>query len=483
MRKLLLMMVGGALAIGANAQQNNQTSAPFVISNTQQNSDQYNIVEKGNWDARREAVNKRNMQKGTGAGGERWYDHYAVVNDYFAGGALEQSGNRHVFPIWFDSTATQRFVDQNNQAYYGSTNFMAIAQYIDPITSMMFNDPSFTPNIAITAGNEYFVDSVFIIGAYVREQSQPTNQVDTLIFSVAPQDNNTLYLLGQTNYPKVLTHGYDLKGRFATADTAVRAPLPPNVDSNTRTVLPSDGAIGGRAMWKVPIGDADGDTTNTSSGGRSYTTRPWIQAVGGNSSPTPLKINKGERIAFSVVHKSGGTWTPNVDSVMGLHRFMPVASNTGSGLAMPYYYRQYDDRNMSQLMFRGNYDSFTPTIFVEIFNEMSFSQEFFRMGAYLRCADCEDVSVKNINNTIINQVAVFPNPANNIVTVPFEINQEADVTVSMFNTVGQMVNTKTVDNVYNGKVQFNTADLAAGVYMVTIEANGSRRTGRVVVAH
>ena len=84
--------------------------------------------------------------------------------------------------------------------------------------------------------------------------------------------------------------------------------------------------------------------------------------------------------------------------------------------------------------------------------------------------------------TVTKSVA-FPNPATNELVVAFGTSTAANVTVTLANTVGQTVSTQTLTNTVNGKVTFNVANLADGVYFYTINANGERTTNRVVVAH
>lgn len=462
MRKLLLLMVGGALALGANAQQNNQTAAPFVTKGQQANVavNSPNIVYKDNWKAR---MASGDVKKSTGPGGERWYDHFTLVNTYFVANAFDN--NSFVFPIWFDSTVRQRF---SNGLL--PVNYLSICQVIDPLTSQMFNDPSFTSEIVVGNGNEYEVDSVMIRAAYVREKSQPANQVDTMILSVIPMDNITYYLRSAT-YPNI--------SQYTTNDT-LWAQAPVNVDSVNRAAFPATNAIGGRAFWKVPLTAADGDTPDVNAG--TVSVRSYVFPVeDGNGNYAPLTINKGERFAVTATFKSGGTWNQNVDSVTGLHRFMPIAAQATQGGAMPYYYYDFTERTMSGLMFSTDTSQYSPSVFIETFNTNNFSREFLHVAAHVSCGDCEVLSVANTG--VITSVKAFPNPANNEVFVPFNLKANSNVNVTLTNTVGQTIGSQSFDNVNSGRATFNTANLANGIYFVTVDANGQRETTRVVVAH
>lgn len=95
------------------------------------------------------------------------------------------------------------------------------------------------------------------------------------------------------------------------------------------------------------------------------------------------------------------------------------------------------------------------------------------------------LSVNDVNNIqIVGDV--FPNPANSSVSMAFSLKQASEVNVSVVNTLGQVVKSTSVGVVnanQRKEVAISTSDLAPGVYMYTIEANGQRTTNRFVVAH
>jgi hypothetical protein len=91
------------------------------------------------------------------------------------------------------------------------------------------------------------------------------------------------------------------------------------------------------------------------------------------------------------------------------------------------------------------------------------------------------LSVANVTSKIATNA--YPNPAASEVNVSFTMDNVADATINLTNTVGQVVKTQSFSNVANGQATFSTSDLANGVYMYTVEANGQRETGRVVVSH
>lgn len=92
------------------------------------------------------------------------------------------------------------------------------------------------------------------------------------------------------------------------------------------------------------------------------------------------------------------------------------------------------------------------------------------------------VGINDVNRTAILTKAT-PNPATSDFTVSFTQATPAPAVISITNTVGQVVATQNVGATANGVATFSTANLPSGVYFYSVNANGSRATGRIVVAH
>ena len=77
---------------------------------------------------------------------------------------------------------------------------------------------------------------------------------------------------------------------------------------------------------------------------------------------------------------------------------------------------------------------------------------------------------------------MYPNPATDMTNIEFNITSTSEVTVQVINALGQVVYTNDMGDV-NGaqKVQVNTTDFEAGMYLVQINVNGSVITKRVSV--
>ena len=92
-------------------------------------------------------------------------------------------------------------------------------------------------------------------------------------------------------------------------------------------------------------------------------------------------------------------------------------------------------------------------------------------------------SLKVENKTAAPRINLFPNPANDQLDISFILNSNANVKISVINTIGQVVAVHNIGNVSNGKAVFNTSGFPAGVYLYTLDADGARSTGRFVIAH
>ncbi|GAA4467457.1 hypothetical protein GCM10023093_23430 [Nemorincola caseinilytica] len=103
----------------------------------------------------------------------------------------------------------------------------------------------------------------------------------------------------------------------------------------------------------------------------------------------------------------------------------------------------------------------------------------------IACPTCGVIAATvGINNvTSIEKAAAYPNPATSELNIPFTLSNNANVTVTLSNMLGQVVATQNISNVASGKATFNTSALPAGLYTYAVIANGTRTTGRVAVAH
>jgi Secretion system C-terminal sorting domain len=84
------------------------------------------------------------------------------------------------------------------------------------------------------------------------------------------------------------------------------------------------------------------------------------------------------------------------------------------------------------------------------------------------------------DETLSRSILLAPNPAADFVDVNFDFDKMANITVKIFNTVGQAVLTKKMDTILRGVEKLDISDLKSGLYIVEI-AEGLRHTNKKLV--
>jgi len=96
-----------------------------------------------------------------------------------------------------------------------------------------------------------------------------------------------------------------------------------------------------------------------------------------------------------------------------------------------------------------------------------------------------NVSVPSPNGYFTTAALVaYPNPANQVVNLSFWSGQAQTVTIQLRNSFGSVAysSTQTVAE-GNNDIQINTEELADGVYVLSMDAGGTRRITKVVIKH
>ena len=447
MKKILLLLAAGAVGFSANAQQLQTKSAVF------NNTGAKIPVERTVTIPKRAASSTAVAAKGTAA--PRWYS-YATDIDALNGNTMQG----FVIPMWFDSTVQQTFTSGA-----GSVNFAAASLDYDLVRFNVFNNSALHLNeMMVRATDTITVDSVSFAAVYEQNTNRPSTVVDTLIISVAPSTGR--YTLTKQQYTWVAPYIPNKDTLYAF--TAF------NVDSVNRAAF-SDVAGVNRIMWKMPLTAAMRDT--------GFNSKIFTFAVPNGG----LKMVGANMFSATVAFKSGDTWVPNVTNIEDRHRWMPISAAMGTNTLMPYYYYDYNDRNTSSLMFTTDTSTFLPAVIIEGINTTNFRDEFHNIDVHILCATCPPITgINDVASSLSNVSDVFPNPAMNDATVKFTVNQAADVSVTVANSVGQVVKTQSLGKYganQTAGARINVSNLSNGVYFVTVTANGQNVTKRLVVAH
>lgn len=455
MKKLLLLMAAGFMATGSFAQ---SAKSPVVLKDVEAGRGVPFMIGNAPKANTSHSANKNTV------GGERWLEPWAVAEAYNSGAFPSQ----FVYTIGWDTTYLQTFTNGASPV-----NWVSFGQFFDPIYSEGFNfvDPNYftEQDIQVTLGNDYTVDSIYFRGAYMEGNKYPTD-VDTVIISAAPVAYSDDVFKPNSTYDVKLWEYEDVEEH----DSTLRIQKMPILNRSTRG-LTATGAV----TWKVALEDT---LRKPKTADGSYPTRNFFFAV---NNGTPLNVPKGRGFAYSVSFKPGKAQVaPNADSVTDYNYLMFTAKGKGENDMSPYYYYSHTDRNMSFMMHYASLWTTSPDFLspveLELYNGPRIRQEFIINGAKITCATCQTLSVKNVNNTF-NKVVAYPNPAKAEVRIPFILNVNSDVKVTLTNAIGQVVKSQSFKNVNNAVASFNVVDLTDGTYIYTVEANGQRESGRIAV--
>ena len=398
----------------------------------------------------------------TTTGGSRWYsytDYCNMLDGTFINNDVEPY-------LWNKGNGMAIYGDGSGGVVADTIQFASYGMTFDPAfsTTSGFNEPTVYPknSIIVTRTNAYTVDSIAVSGIYGRNNTR-TAPVDTLRIAVVygngtGTDLPIYYFTGMAS-----SFGKDTV-RFA----AIKHDTVKNIASGTTRV----------------IKDLLLRNTDTNSSGNAY-------KVG---FPGGLNIPAGNVVGITVTFITGDTYVPYVDTIFygsvrsanpfGRGLFRPIIFEQNSG-AFPNYYDKY--YNTGFVKFLPESASWSGFYVPSYAYTAPFQYEIPAIDVKVSCATCKTIQETSVKETsIVENVAAYPNPTNTVLNVPFTIAENANVTVSISNMVGQVVATQNMGAMNAGQkatATFNTSALAAGVYLYTVEANGQRVTNRFSVAH
>jgi len=86
---------------------------------------------------------------------------------------------------------------------------------------------------------------------------------------------------------------------------------------------------------------------------------------------------------------------------------------------------------------------------------------------------CKDVTIVGVGIEDVifeNSINMFPNPTNGKVSIRLADNINSDVTVSVYNTIGDMLVQPTVYKAGNNNIELNLSGAASGIYFVKVQS-------------
>lgn len=464
MKKLLLLLASGSIAVSAVAQ---QRTMDFVGPR---------MPEKIKYrDLQMNFLKSRGAAAKTTAAPRRWYNYVDFIDSYYD--ALTTQGARlSNIPIWsYDTLHKLTYSDGT----VGNINFYSVATVLDPSSDTSFNNPDYyLGEMKISATESYRVDSVAIFGFYDRNPSS-TTIVDTIRLSFlkgngaasSSEDVFSGYSVVGGHYPGAtflaMRHDTVLniaKGASGTTGTVSPSVYIQDVLLNAASLADTDA----NGMWfkVVPL------TTPINVSANGFVGMA-VSFMSGESTPAGSMVHN-----FQTGVTTQGLWRPTIGYASDL------ATPTDNPL-WPYY--TVADSNMGYTA-RNTGAIYPPAISWSTGGGSAPSAIQYPFVSWnLYCATCGNVPPRPTagvaTTELISKAQAYPNPAGNELTVPFSLVNTANVSVTLSNMLGQVVATRNMGNVANGTATFNTTSLPSGLYTYSVNANGQRTTGRVVIAH
>lgn len=101
-----------------------------------------------------------------------------------------------------------------------------------------------------------------------------------------------------------------------------------------------------------------------------------------------------------------------------------------------------------------------------------------------RSTEIINCSIVNTYITELNDIKIYPNPANAITCIETDIKLCDNLEVSLFDIAGKKMNTLYNDGVgaYAQKIFFNAGDYNPGTYFIHLKANGKSVTKKIIIA-
>jgi len=171
---------------------------------------------------------------------------------------------------------------------------------------------------------------------------------------------------------------------------------------------------------------------------------------------------------------NGVTWTDPVDIVANTDVFDIAAE-----FAFPSIARKVDD-NIHMIYQRD----FTPGSAVSLDNTNLHEYGSNDIVYYSLSKGITDVSINKVEKNVL-ALTLVPNPANETVSLSFEVAVLGNLNVSISNILGQNVLDVVNSNALPGKqsLTINTGDLANGIYIVNVINGNQKSSKKLVVKH
>lgn len=403
-------------------------------------------------------------------GPSRWYDIVDAVYKSFGGG-INVYANDSYNTLWADSTMLAPY---GNPVTYSSIWIKSVASYFDPVDPRYNDVLQYPGETAISNSDPYSIDSLFIPFLYYRNAAK-ANIVDTLIVSVVYGDG-----LGSGNDLDIRYYGPTTNTATNHGTDTLRVlhgfmDLNP-ASSNQYGYLASSSA--NVRTIRVPLTAASLNDTILSGTASGFN---YVQL------PINLNVPAGNKVAASMVFKSGDTWTPNVDTVYisgsrstpNFNNIRFVAFEEINGGFQQYTKGVWTQTGLMRNDTSGWQNRHIPCY---AFNNTSYEHQWFQWK--VSCNACWTVGTDDFS-TSISALTIYPNPAKSSTTLTFNVTETLhNAKIQLLNLNGAVLATTDLGHLENGtmvKKEISTSEIAAGMYFIQLQAEEGTRTEKIVI--
>ena len=320
--------------------------------------------------------------------------------------------------------------------------------------------------MAMRNTNAYTVDSIITYGAYGRNRSNTTS-VDTLRFVYTYANGSSTSNILSYYYTQNIMSQYGVDTAFAFV-----------MDYNpaTRTMMRQPGSSGPAVVVKDVYLKA-ADTAK-----QAFGIAAGLSVPAGNLTGVSITFITGDNFTpYDTVFS--GSATPGRPFKHGMFRPNIFVEKTDLSL-FPTYSKNNYNSGQFQIQYLSTSDYIPNWALYGSSPSQASPSQFPDVDFVISCPTCASLDVKNVNVAKLGNA--YPNPANATITLPITMKESANVNVMVSNMLGQSMASQNMGQINANQTKnatFSTANLANGVYFMTVEASGARSTARFVVAH
>jgi hypothetical protein len=286
------------------------------------------------------------------------------------------SKNRSFIPLWQDSTILVNYTNGISKIQY-----RMVFNIFYP-NCEVFNHPSWnnSGSLVLNKNFSYTVDTIWVQGAYFINKPNLTG--DSLILSVvksqAPDNQEVLYVYNQTDYPILKSIYYGSNSNDTTM-------LTPNLKVDSIEICAGDQAVYRQQIsYKFEYEDSNQ---------LKFYAFPL---------KTPISIQPGEYLGFSLKFVSGANWIPNSTLIYDMNYFRVTTFEETDSSFITYRAGEYGggDLNTTGYMFsHQNNVVYSATEIEGLSNDKIFANEYLNCIYHVKSQTAWPLEVEN-DNTI-----------------------------------------------------------------------------------